>query len=944
MADYDAALKNLEAGELATDSAPENPSGAEKQTEPIAPRLDFSDAIALADQILLKYPTANFLDKVLYRLALCQSQSGDSEKARAHLERLVHEYPRSGYLLESYFRLGENYFDKREYARAIEAYSKLFNKWDNAYFSMALYKLGWSYYNLNNYAKAISTFIYLIDDMNKVSTIKDPTALGATKIDLRKEAIEYIAVCFAEYGGAQKAEKFLTEFLSSTAPIGAAKNSGPIEREYVVDIFLKLADTYYDRNAYDESSATLEILLRRWPLHLQAPLLQNRIVENHLQNGNPVKAEAARVTLVNNYGPGSAWLSHYLQHQNLPGAIEARISALTLADEALYTLATEAQARAQKSSDENDYKLAIGRYKEYLEKFPNSPAAANVQYFQAECFYEIKAFAEAADAYHRVVANYPASEFAAEAAYNRVIAHLGEIDQTTTVDSLTYQITDFLGSGITQILRLPNKAYARFLNACSDYSKISSTNGSAPDSVNISKTGPIAALPAGEMAKRQDKLPEVMMKYGETLYKLGQFELSRQVYVKVATELPANKFALHAMTMIAQSTFQTGDYQESEKWFRRIISDFPDSTRQVERAQKMIASATFKIAEDLKTGGDALVAAKAFVTLADSSSDEEISKRSFLEAATLYENSGDKAKSMAVYQQLFKKFPNAEGADLTLLKAGKLAEELNDWPQAAHNYIMLANTFPVSQHAPHAVFQAGLCYENARDTLNAISTYRRFAQTYKDDASQLLEVMVKLGELHFQRSQLVDARSWLQETIATYRKFVEEQKPVDEYMPAQAQFLLAEMRFNDYCKIELTPPVDRNFQKKQKLFNEVLVAYRDAAEYQVAEWTTAASCKIGATFEEFARAFVEAPPPAGLSEADLAVYEESLEQKIRPFKEKALETYRSTLRLAAENNVQNAWVTSSRQRAEALASELGIPSVGQAMPPPSNGSLEHSTN
>jgi len=37
-------------------------------------------------------------------------------------------------------------------------------------------------------------------------------------------------------------------------------------------------------------------------------------------------------------------------------------------------------------------------------------------------------------------------------------------------------------------------------------------------------------------------------------------------------------------------------------------------------------------------------------------------------------------------------------------------------------------------------------------------------------------------------------------------------------------------------------------------------------------------------------------------------------------------------------------VNSSRQRAEALAGELGVPSVGQAMPMPANGSVEHSTN
>ena len=909
MALYDAALKRYDAGELST--------------EPLLPRIDFTEAFTLAEDLLVKFPTASFIDKVLYRLALCHQEQGNHEMSIGYLERLVAEHPKSSYLLEGSFRLGENFFDKRQYERAIPAYSQLFNQWDNPYFDMALYKLGWSYYNLNDYPKAISTFIYLIDDINRVSAIKDAAALGKTKIDLRKEAIEYIAVCFAEHGGMSKAEKFLTESLPpAAAGIGA-------ERDYTIDIFMKLADTYSRRNDYNESTAALETVLRRWPLHQNAPKLQNQIVENHLRADHQELAERARETLVKNYGPGGKWLAHYFAQPEVLGIIEARLAALTLADETLLKLATDAQARAQLNNSAGDYRLAIDRYSEYLEKFPNSSAGPQVQYHQADCFYEIQDFAEAAEAYHKVVIGYPQSEFVAEAAYNRVLAHLEEINKTTAVDSSAYQITDFLGTGVTQILRLPNKVYAKLLNACSDFSKLSAAGDSASNAIQ-------------EM--QPAKLPDVMMKYGETLYQLGQFELSRQVYVKVATELPPNKYSLQALSMVAHSTFQAGEYLASEKWYRKIISDFPDSARHVERAQKMIASAGFKLAESQKTSGDTTAAAQAFVALAGSSKDEEISRRSLLEAAAIYENNADKTQARIVYEQLYTQFPNAEGAELALLKAGQLAEDLADWPHAIQNYLALAEAFPASPHAGRTVFQAGQCYENARDTVNAVTTYRRFAQAYKDNAAQLLEVMGKLGELYFYQGQFAEAKNALQATIAAYRKFVEREEAVDEYIPAQAQFLLAEIHFQDYRKVELTPPFERNFKKKKKLFNEAMAAYRDASEYQVADWTTAASHKIGESFEEFARAFSEAPRPTGLSEADIAVYEESLMQKVRPFKERALETYRANLKMAEENNVQNGWVTKSRQRVEALAAELGIATNGETEHSSSNGTVEQSTN
>jgi TolA-binding protein len=909
MALYEAALKRYDAGELSA--------------EPLLPRIDFTEAFTLAEDLLVKFSTASFIDKVLYRLALCHQEQGNHEMSIGYLERLVAEHPKSSYLLEGCFRLGENFFDKRQYERAIPAYFQLFNQWDNPYFDMALYKLGWSYYNLNDYPKAISTFIYLIDDINRVSAVKDAAALGKTKIDLRKEAIEYVAVCFAEHGGMSKAETFLTESLPPPAAgIGA-------ERDYIIDIFMRLADTYSRRNDYTESTAALETILRRWPLHQDAPKLQNQIVENHLRADHPELAERERETLVKNYGPGSAWLADYFAKPDAAGIIEARLAALTLADETLLNLAADAQTRAQENNSASDYRLAIDRYAEYLEKFPNAPAAHRARYHQADCYYEIQDFAEAAEAYRQVVTNDPQSEFVVEAAYNRVLAHLEEINKITAVDSSTYQIADFLGTGVAQILRLPNKAYAKLLNACSDFSKLPIADDSASSVI--------------QKAQRR-KLPDVLMKYGETLYHLGQFELSRQVYVKVATELPPNPYSLQALSMVAHSTFQSGEYLASEKWYRKIISDFPDSARHVERAQKMIASAGFKLAENQKTAGDTTAAAQAFVALAGSSKDEEISRRSLLEAAAIYENNTDKSQARIVYEQLYSQFPNAEGAELALLKAGQLAEDLADWPRAVQNYLKLAEAFPVSPHASRAVFQAGQCYENARDTVNAVTTYRRFAQTYKADAAQLLEVMGKLGELYFYQSQVAEAKKALQETIAAYRKFVEREEAVDEYIPAQAQFLLAEIHFQDYRKVELTPPFERNFKKKKNLFNKTLAAYRDASEYQVADWATAASHKIGESFEEFARAFSEAPRPAGLSEADVAVYEESLMQKVRPFKEKALETYRANLKMAGENNVQNDWVTKSRQRIEALAAELGIATEGEPEHSSSNGTVEQSTN
>lgn len=122
-------------------------------------------------------------------------------------------------------------------------------------------------------------------------------------------------------------------------------------------------------------------------------------------------------------------------------------------------------------------------------------------------------------------------------------------------------------------------------------------------------------------------------------------------------------------------------------------------------------------------------------------------------------------------------------------------------------------------------------------------------------------------------------------------------------------------------------------------FKDVQTAYTTAAKYQVGEWATAAVHRIGSAFEEFARAFWESPRPS--LEGDLKVqYEQKLDERIRPFKEKAYETYEANLRQARENEISNDWVDQSRTRLQTLAAELGreLPPEEQVAPA-TNGTL-----
>ena len=147
---------------------------------------------------------------------------------------------------------------------------------------------------------------------------------------------------------------------------------------------------------------------------------------------------------------------------------------------------------------------------------------------------------------------------------------------------------------------------------------------------------------------------------------------------------------------------------------------------------------------------------------------------------------------------------------------------------------------------------------------------------------------------------------------------------VDEFLPAQAQFMLAQIIFADYRKISIGTNFKADFARKQKLLNEVTLACRNTINYKIADWTAGALYLMGSAWEEFARAMYDAPRPQELQGEAIQQYEDRLLTSIRPMKQKAVQQYRANLQLAEKTNLENEWVSRSRIRAEQLTIELGL--------------------
>ncbi len=846
----------------------------ERTAEPILPQIDLSRGILHLERLVQAYPQVAFRDKALYMLGMSYFQTGESAKAKVCFDTITRDFPQSAAATEAHFRIGEYYFDHRDYTHAITHYQKLLDQWDNAYFDMALYKLGWSYYNLSNYTHAISSFIYLLEDMALIDRT-DSQQLSRSKADLSVEAIQYIASCYAEFGGPDAA----SAFFSSRA-----------EKPYTQPILFKLAELYEKRGYYPEAVAARQVLLSIYPHHERAPDIMQQMTDNYKAGGPPDAVLQMQERIVDYFAPGSLWMLHQADT-----VVRARGD--SLARFTLRLLAMHHQAQAQQNGHAPDYGKAIEKYAEYLRKYPQSRDAAEIEYLLAECHYAREDFPAAAAAYTNVLTRYDTTRYRHDAAYNRVLCHIQMLNHDGDAEIVPWRLPYFLGSSDTVTIAVSRPSQQALLQACNDFIVL------FPDS------------------KWHD---QILMKMAETLHDMPVYALAARIYKQVVDLGSGRPYFLSAALNAGQSYFDDGRYVEADKWFERLITSFPDSVYYLERATRLSALSKYKIAAELSQSGPSQEAARLLTQVAGISSEPALRERAFFEAAAQHQKLNQWSQAAEVLEKLAGQQPPSALSDEALYRAAGFRETNLEWQKAAANYLLLCDRYPDSRYAMQALKNAALCFETIEDWAAARKARSRFVTLYPDSLVEWIECLARAGDLAYKADDWGEARRMFAQTVQAYQRHAQQRGDLDPYYAAQAQFMLGEMLFAEYAKLNLQPPFERALKRKVNKFNDVFQAYKSTLEYQIADWSTAASYRIGLSFEEFVRAFIESPPPAGLKGDALQAYQQKMIETAKPYKEQALATYEKTVEQAQNAAIENNWVEESRKRLQQLRSELGL--------------------
>ena len=117
--------------------------------------------------------------------------------------------------------------------------------------------------------------------------------------------------------------------------------------------------------------------------------------------------------------------------------------------------------------------------------------------------------------------------------------------------------------------------------------------------------------------------------------------------------------------------------------------------------------------------------------------------------------------------------------------------------------------------------------------------------------------------------------------------------------------------------VKLTQPLAESMKLKRSLMEEVIEVYTAAADYGVAEVTTASTYRLGEVYEKFSADLMDSERPGDLDAAALEQYELLLEEQIFPFEEKAIDIYKANTDRAVDG-VYDEWVRKSFNRLATL--------------------------
>ncbi len=633
-----------------------------------------TEAIHLYTALLKAYPKYERNDSVLYQLARAYELNAQPQKALTSLDQLVGSYPNSRYLAEAQFRRGEILFSDKAYPKSQAAYEAVIKIGAaSPFYNQSLYKHGWSLFKQGENERSLESFAGVLDSVlvskRNPAELVELDTLSRPNRELVEDTFRVMSITFSYSDG----PKSIDEFVKRHTPAGRQP------RPYSYLLYARLGDLYMEKERYTDAADSYRAFVMQDRNNEKAPLLEMQAIEAYQKGGFPQLVLQGKKEFVENYSFGTPYW------QGREAKNEAKVVAVLKTN--LKDVAQHYHAEAQRSKNVADYQEAAKWYHSYLTSFPDDPDSAVTNFLLADTLFESKQYLEAAKEYESTAYHYGNNEKAAAAGYAAIVAYgkqeeslSGETKATVhsrSVDSSLKFAQTFpthpesaqvLTRAATDLYTI--KDYPRAIAAAEallarqppvDVTKqrvawtvIGNSNFDQGvfDKAEAAYGHAQTLMPPGDPERPVivERLAASIYKQGEQKSKSGDSAAAVDDFLRVAALAPTSKVRANADFDAAALLIK------DKQWDRAIVvlegfrRNFPQSPLQVDVTRNLAVAYT----ESNHPGQ----AAGEFEKIAQTPGESPDAQReATLQAADLYDKSGNTAKSRAMLEAFVKHFP-----------------------------------------------------------------------------------------------------------------------------------------------------------------------------------------------------------------------------------------------------------------------------------------------
>lgn len=771
----------LELAELLTRKADAD-FAASQRSGAAMERPDYSQAIARYDELLKLFPSDARADAAAYTLgtlAFTSQRYDEAEKAFA----IVMTKEGSPYRADAFFRNGDARFEaaaklagearKTGFAGAAAAYDRTISlapAQGDLYF-LALYKLGWSNYmqagqqDSDEYRRAVDIFARLVREVDQLPPERQ------TRLALRQEGIDYLAIAITQLGGPEEAVRY----------IGTIPDLGTR-----MLVLRRVAHALRDQGEFTSAVIAFRGAMAQAPTHANVlesrteliDLYQSRMIE-------PVKAQEARMELIDSLTAESAW-----GKANAARAEELKtLREKTLREAGSYAL-TRARSLTPSVAVTKPTAGVAGRNRAQTQSAVTNPvapsASAPIAVAVGTTPEAQAAYANAAALFAKYMTEFSTSDSAQRVSALEADARFGARDWFASGVAYSRTAVKYNSDPALTAAARRNSVVA-FDSALSAVSANSQRSVSAPadgSPARIALDSLITATERFTASATPDEARGALISLGRRASQLERWEVVAVTFAKVADQYPADPIAPEARKFVGDALYKQGKYAAAQvEWKkaqeaatakgRKALSDSIVNVRVAAAAQaadSLTKAGNFTGAADsvltaisvdindparaadllrnaieVHLDADSSLRAKGDVAGANAARLRAISAIETLNArfpayqhtmtynslrAKLLADAGKPAEAAAALVALTDANPKMPGRADAMVRVAVLLDSIGKPVEAAAAYEKFVTAYPTDKRAADAQYNAAVILRDAKDYAGAARAFSTFTAKF----------------------------------------------------------------------------------------------------------------------------------------------------------------------------------------------------------------------